>query len=122
VTFNRALNGALFSGVLLTAEPDYRYRLILNYLNAFDAELSEKSFLVRSAFFEAIFDVLDEVVRTSLAIHKDAKKESLQMVVRPLARLNLTGVAGRALPTKKVIANLMKTTLQQNVQLSEEML
>jgi DGQHR domain-containing protein len=38
VTFNRAVSSALLTGVLLDADADLRYRLILNYLNAFDAE------------------------------------------------------------------------------------
>ena len=95
---------------------------MLNYLNAFDAELHDKRLLVRSAFFDAIFEVFDEVVRNSLALHRNAKQESLQKVVRPLARLQLTGDSGRSLPTKKNIAQLMQAALRQNVAISEDML
>jgi DNA sulfur modification protein DndB len=122
VTFNRAVAAALAAGVLLDTEADFRYRLVVNYLNAVDAELPDKGLLVRSAFFESLFDVLDEVVRNSLALHKDVKQESLQKVVRPLARLNFTGAVGRTLPTKKTIVIMMQTALRQNVALSEEML
>ncbi len=122
VTFNRAVSGALTSGVLVDTEPAFRYRLIINYLNAFDAELSDKRLLVRSAYFESLFEVLDEVARSSLALYKDVKKESLQKVIRPLARLNFTGASGRMLPTKKAIVSSMQTALRQNVALSEDML
>lgn len=104
VTFNRAVASALSGGVLLDADADFRYRLILNYLNAFDAEVTDKRLLVRSAYFEAMMEVLDEVVRSTIALHGNAKQEALQKVIRPLARLNVAGGAGgRALPTKKAI-------------------
>lgn len=123
VTFNRALSAVLSSSVLLDTKPDSRYRLILNYLNAFDAELPQKSYLVRSSYFEAIFEVLDEVVRSTVALHGNVKKESLQKVIRPLAQLNVSAPAGsRALLTKKAIASLMLTTLRRTVPISEEML
>lgn len=122
VTFNRAVASALSSGVLLDAEADFRYRLIVNYLNAFDAELADKGMLIRAAYFEAIFDMLDEVVRNSLTLYKDAKKESLQKIVRPLAQLSFGGTTGKVLPTKKAIVGAMQAALRQNVALSEEML
>lgn len=123
VTFNRALGNALSSGVLLEAQPEARYRLILNYLNAFDAEMPKKALLLRSAYFEAVFELLDEVVRSALALHGNAKQESLQKVIRPLAQLSYsTSPGGRALPTKKVIVSLMQAALRKSVSLSDEML
>jgi len=124
VTFNRAVSAALVSGVLLDADMDNRYRLIVNYLKAFESELPDgsKGLLVRSAYFEAIFDVLDEVVRNSLNLHGNAKQESIQDVVRPLAQLTLSGGSTRVLPTKKRIVSLMQTALRRNVALSGDML
>lgn len=124
VTFNRAVGGALSAGVLLDAEPDYRYRVIVNYLNAFDAELpdKDKGLLVRASYFEAIFDVFDEVVRNSLTVHRSAKVESIQQVVRPLAKLSFSSGVGKALPTKKEIANAMQKALRKSIELSDEML
>lgn len=122
VTFNRAVASALAGGVLLDADADFRYRLILNYLNAFDAEISDKRLLVRSAYFEAMMEILDEVVRSTIAINGNAKQDSLQKVVRPLARLNVAGASGRALPSKKAIVSALQTALRQNVTLSEDML
>ena len=122
VTFNRALANALSTGVLLDTEGAQRFRLIVNYLNAFDAELPDKGLLVRSAYFEAIFEVLDEVVRNTLALYKNAKQESIQKTIRPLAQVNFTTATGRALPTKKNIVSILQTALRQNVDLSEDML
>ena len=123
VTFNRALTTALTSGVLLDAQPDFRYRLLLNYLNAFDAELPKKQLLVRSAYFEAILEVLDEVVRSTIALHGNAKLDSLRKVVQPLAQLNFAGgVGGKATPTKKVIVSTLQTALRKTISLSPEML
>jgi DGQHR domain-containing protein len=123
VTFNRAVAGALTSGVLLNADSDFRYRLILNYVNAFEAEVGEKKLVTRSAYFEALIEVMDEVIRNTIALHGDAKKESLQKVVRPLAKLEFGGgTAGRATPTKKVIANAMQVALRRTISLSDDML
>lgn len=122
VTFNRAVGGALSSGVLLETEGQNRYQLIVNYLNAFDAELPDKGMLVRSAYFDAIFDVFDEVVRGSLALHRNAKRESLQSVIRPLAQLKLTVGKGKSLPTKKTIVSLMQDALRKDVAISGDML
>lgn len=123
VTFNRGLTAALSGGVLAGADPDFRYRLIVNYLNSFDAELDDKKLLTRSAYFEAIFDVFDEAVRNTIALHGDAKQDSIQKVVRPLAKLDFSGGAsGRATPTKKAIVNTMLTTLRRSIALSEDML
>jgi hypothetical protein len=117
------VSAALSGGVLLNTESDFRYRLIVNYLNAFDAEISDKRLLVRSAYFEAIMEVLDEIVRSTLAIHGNAKQESLQKTIRPLARLTVAGGAGgRALPTKKVIVSTLQAALRQNIALSDNML
>jgi len=123
VTFNRALSNALSAGVLVETEPEYRYKLIVNYLNALDAELPDKSLLVKSAFFEAVFDVIDEVLRATLALHKDVKQDSIQKVIRPIARLNFTNSStSRVLPTKKEMVSAMQTALRRNVTLSEDML
>lgn len=122
VTFNRAVNAALNSGALLDTEGESRYKLILNYLNAFDAELPDKKLLLRSAYFDAIFEIFDEVVRSALAAHKNVKKDSLQKTIRPLANLTLGSGTGSALPTKKVIAKVMQDALRKDVVISDEML
>jgi DGQHR domain-containing protein len=114
VTFNRSVGDALSSGSLLEANAIYRYKVILNYLNAFDAELSDKRVLVRPAFFEAIFAVFDEVVRLSLQKYNNLKDESFQEIIRPLARLNLSG-------TKKVLELAMAAALKDSVTLTEDM-
>ena len=75
----------------LRPSSDFQYRLILNYLNAFDAEITDKRLLVRSAYFEAIMEVLDEVVRATVAIHGNAKQESLQKIIRLYCRDPLAG-------------------------------
>lgn len=122
VTFNRAVGGILASGVMLDTNPDNRYRLLKNYLNAFDAELGDKSLLTRSAFFEAIFDVFNPVIERSLATKRSAKQAAIQSVIAPLATLNYRGSGNRALLDKKSIANLMHSTLRKTTAISSEML
>lgn len=122
VTFNRAVGNALDAGVLLDAAPENRYKLILNYLNALDAELSDDTLLTRSAFFEAVFEVFDEVVKNAIATHRNAKQESIQRIVQPIARLNFYGTGGRAILSKKAIVTSMQATLRQHSPISSDML
>lgn len=122
VTFNRAIEPVLSSGVFSETDPPSRYRLIVNYLNALEAEANEKKLLLKSAFFEAAFSVFDEVIRTTVAAHGSAKTEDLRHTIQPLARLNYYGTGGRALQNKKDIAALMRDTLHKNIAISEEML
>jgi DGQHR domain-containing protein len=122
VTFNRAVGSVLSSGVLLDTDPEHRYRLIRNYLNAFDAELSDKHLLTRSAYFEAIFDVFDDVIQKTVTTHKNAKQAAIQQIIQPLARLNYRGSGSRALLDKKSISTLMQSALRTTTPISNEML
>jgi DGQHR domain-containing protein len=123
VTFNRAVGAALEAGVVEGMDADARYRLVLNYLNAFDAELLDKKMLVRSAFFEAIFDLLDEVVRVTISAHSNAKLDSLRHTIRPLAQIDFSSaLGGRTTLTKKALTNLMQATLRQTLRISADML
>jgi hypothetical protein len=112
----------LTGGVIAETEPENRYRLIRNYLNAYDAELQEKNLLTRSAFFEAIFELFETVVRTAIATSKNVKQGAIQKVIQPLARLDYRGSGGRAVLDKKSIVNLMQSTLMTKTQISDEML
>jgi DGQHR domain-containing protein len=123
VTFNKALSSAISSGVLSEADEANRYKLVLNYLNAFEAEVADKRVLQKSAFFDAIFEIIDEVVRNTMALHGNAKQESIQKVIRPLASVDYgKGAVGKAIPTKKAIVVLMQAALRKNLPISEELL
>ena len=122
VTFNRAVGPILSSGVALDAGAENRYKLVLNYLNAWDAELSDQSLLLRSAFFESIFEVFGEIIQNTLAAKRNAKQEMIQAIVRPLARLSYFGTGGRMLLPKKAIVAIMQATLRKTAPISAEML
>jgi DGQHR domain-containing protein len=122
VTFNRAVEPVLTSGVLAETDPQSRYRLILNYLNALEAESIEKKMLTKSAFLEAAFSVFEDVIRTTVAAHGSAKTDALRQTLQPLARMNYYGTGGRALQNKKDIAGLMRAALRKSVAISDDML
>lgn len=120
VTFNRAMEAALNSAVVQSMNPDDRYKLIRNYIGAFEAELPTKSTLTKAAFFEAIFDMFDEIVRATMVSHKNVKQSSLQETIRVVAKLDYSA-KGRL--TKKAYADLMQTAFRQSdVAISAEML
>lgn len=122
VTFNRAVGAVLSKGVMLDAEPENRYRLLRNYLNAVEAELKEKNLLTRSAFFEALFEVFDSVIQRAIATKKNAKQDAIQAVVAPICRLSYKGSGSRMLLDKKSITSLMQSALSTTTPISVEML
>jgi DGQHR domain-containing protein len=122
VTFNKAV-GAILTGVVIgDTDPDNRYRLIRNYLNAYDAELPDKKLLTRSTFFEAIFEVFETVIQTTIATQKNAKQSAIQRTIQPLTKLSYRGTAGRATLDKKSIASAMQKALRTTTPISTEML
>jgi DNA sulfur modification protein DndB len=118
VTFNKSVGLVLGSSHVSGIDNEMRYRLLLNYVRGFEAELRDKHLLFRSAFFEAMFDVFDDVLRATLATKYNAKVESLREVIRPLATLDFSG----ATPTKKTFSTAMRSTLHQSTSISRDML
>jgi DGQHR domain-containing protein len=86
VTFNRAVGQALDSSVLQGLDKKKRLILLTNYIKAFENVLDDQKLLTRSAFLEAIFDIFEQAVRQSLLSHKNAKTESIQKVISPIAK------------------------------------
>lgn len=123
VTFNRAISVAIESRAAQSMSAEARYKSILNYLQAFDAELPDKRLLVRSSFFEAIFEVFDEVVRATIAAKGNAKPEALRETIRPISRIDFTAApGGQAQFTKRALTNLMQAALRTHLKITEEML
>ncbi|QYG05646.1 DGQHR domain-containing protein [Janthinobacterium sp. PAMC25594] len=86
VTFNRAVGQALDSSVLQGLDKKKKLTLLINYIKAFENVLDDQKLLTRSAFLEAIFDVFEQAVRQSLLSYKNAKTESIQKVISPIAK------------------------------------
>src|ERR1019366_6894023 len=119
VTFNRAVGAALNSEAVRPLKLDDCYKLMRNYINAFDAELPEKGTLVRANSFEAIFEMFDEVVRSSMTTRENLRQTSLQETIRPITKLDYTG---RGKLTKKEYVELMQAAFRQSVAVSADML
>lgn len=119
VTFNRALGAALNSEVVRPLKFDEVYKLVRNYINAFDAELPEKGALVRANYFEAIFEMFDEVIRATMTSSTNLKQASLQEIVRPISKLDFSG---RGKLTKKGYTELMQAAFRRSVAVSADML
>jgi DNA sulfur modification protein DndB len=122
VTFNKAVGPILTSGVMVDTDPESRYKLLRNYLNAFDAELEDKKLLTSSAFFEAIFEMFNPIVQTTVDVHRTAKQPAIQEVIQPLARLAYKGTGGRAVLSKRGIVDLMQSALRSKTSISDSML
>lgn len=122
VTFNRAVAPLFNGGVMLEASPSDRYKLLENYLNAFDAELPDKSLLTRASFFEGAMEMFETIVQQTLSISRNAKKNSIQKTVSSLARLDYRGSGGRTVLDKREVVALMQSALRTTRPILSEML
>lgn len=120
VSFNRSIAPLLEqSAVLDELSLDDQFKLLKNYLAAWEVELGDRQMLTRSAFFEAMFEVMDEIVRMTLGTHGNLKQESLQKEIRPLGKFDFSGpFQGSTKLTKKGIVTTMRTILRRNVKIS----
>lgn len=119
VTFNRAVEHVLKSSVVGKLKNEDTYRLIRNYLAAFEAELREnKKFIFKSVYFESMFQVFEDVVRGTLAARGDAKQESLQATIKPITALDIEGAA----LNKTALTQAMRAALHQAVAVSGDKL
>jgi hypothetical protein len=119
VRFNKALGPILNSEVIRSLKEEDIYKLVRNYINAFDAELPEKGTLVKAAYFESIFEMFDEIARSTMAAKENLKQPSLQESIRPIAKLDFSG---RGRLTKKAYADLMQAAFRKSVAVSADML
>lgn len=96
VTFNRAVGQALDSSILQGLDNKKRIALLVNYIRAFENSLDDPKLLTRSAFLEAIFDVFEQAIRQSLLSYKNAKPESIEKVIAPIAKYSYSDSAMRS--------------------------
>lgn len=119
VTFNRAVGQALDSSVLQGLDNKKRIALLSNYLEAFERALDDQNLLTRSAFLEAIFDVFEQAVRQALLTFKNAKPESIERVIRPVAKYSY---AESSLRSVGVIKKAVRTALAGSISIQADML
>jgi DNA sulfur modification protein DndB len=105
--------------VVSSLKPSEVVKLIRNYINAFDAELSDPKLLAKASYFEAIFEMFDEVLRGTLSSAGNLKQATIQDAIRALAKVDYTG---RGTLTKKNYTELMQATFRKSVAVSADML
>ena len=99
--------------------PEDLYRLIRNFVNAFDAELPSNELLVRAGYFEAIFEMFDEILRATMQTHQAVRQDSIQETIRVIAKLDFSTKGNL---TKRGYMDIMQAAFRQRVALSPEML
>lgn len=108
VTFNKSVGQALDSSVLQGLDNKKRLTLVANYIEAFERALDDPKLLTRSAFLEAIFDVFEQAVRQSLLTYKNAKPESIEKVIRPIAKYSYAETSLRSVgQVKKAVRSAL---------------
>lgn len=119
VSFNRAVGQALDSSILQGLDKKKRLSLLVNYLKAFENVLDNPKLLARSTFLEAIFDIFEQAVRQSLLSYKNAKSESIQKVISPIAKYSYSDDTLRSVgPVKKAV----RTALAGSINIEPSML
>lgn len=121
VTFNKAVAPLIRTNVWMNTSQSSRYRVLLNFFRAIDSVVQDRALLVRASFFEAICDIFEEVVQTSIAKHSDVKSKSIQEVLSPLRHLDLNGLSNHTRPTKLTYLQPMKDALKKSIAISDLM-
>ena len=113
-TFKRALIPVIRSTLFSSLDDEARYQLIRNFLRAVSGHLANHNWLYRAAFFESLFDVFEEVVKSAIERTGNAKEPALTKVLQPLSSVDFTNVATNRAST----STLIKNTLRQNISIS----
>jgi DGQHR domain-containing protein len=113
-TCKRALIPVIRSTLFSSLDNEARYVLIRNFLRATSENLINPDWLFRAAFFEAIFDVFEETIKSSLERKGNAKEASLTEVLRPLGSVDFTNFA----TNRSLTSNSLKQALRQNISIS----
>ena len=115
VTFNRAVGQALDSSVLQGLDKKKRLALLSNYIKAFENVLDDPKLLSRSAFLEAVFDVFEQAVRQSVLSFKNAKVDSIQKVISPIAKYSYGETSLRSVgQMKKAVRSALAGSIDIN--------
>lgn len=121
VTFNKALLPVIRSGIWAEASDKSRMQLLINYIAAVSETTDDPSIMVRSAFFESIFEVFDDVVQTSIAKHRNAKKESIADILKPISAIDFSDLLAKGRSSKTTYLEPIKAALKKSVTISESM-
>jgi len=121
VTFNKALLPVIRSGIWADASEKSRLQLLINYISAVAQIVDDSSILVRSAFFESIFEVFDDVVQTSIAKHGNAKKDSLHDILKPISAIDFQELLSRGRTSKTTYLEPIKSALKKSISISDSM-
>jgi len=114
-TFKRALWPVVKTTIFAQLDDDGRYTLIRNYLIAVQSSISSPDYLFRAAFFEAIFDVFEEVIKSSIERHADAKLKSIGSILQPLREVDFSEVQ----LNRASVSAAVKKALRQNITISK---
>lgn len=121
VTFNKAMMAVLRSNVWGDISKKHQYQVLVNYLTAIVNLLSDRTLLARSAFFEAICEVFEDVVQTALTKHGNVKEDSIREILKPIQSSDLLSITEKSRPTKSVYLESIKKSLRKNITISDAM-
>ena len=121
VTFNKALMPVIRSSSWTNTSRKSQYQLLLNFVSAVASIIDDRTLLTRSAFFEAIFEVFDDVIQTSIAKSKNAKQTSITEVIGPLSSVDFMSISEKGKATKGNYLDVIKNALNKSVAISDSM-
>ena len=123
VTFNRSVKPILENEVMTKLPDNKQYKLLKNYLIVLEEILTDSTLLLKSAYFESLCALFDDVVRLSYTKFKNYKYDSLLDVLSPLQNLDITGIvaAGKTKITKAAILPHLKQAISGQLIVSEDM-
>lgn len=85
--------------------------------------MSQPELLYKSAYFEAICELLDDVLKISYSKYQNYKLESLTKVIEPIKSLDLSFMtsSGKTRITKLTVLPALKNAICSQIEVYEDM-
>jgi DGQHR domain-containing protein len=116
-TFKRALLPIVKTSLFAQLDSDGRYSLVRNFLKGIQQNVTPANHMFRAAFFEAVFDVFEETVKSAIERFQNAKEDSISSILRPLQEVDFAQIQ----PNRVSFSGAIKKALRQNITISKSL-
>jgi len=122
VTFNRGVQKILDLKRLQTLPEEKQYALIKNYFKGIENNITDFSLLLKTAYFEAFCDIINDVLEKAFRDSRNYKEDSLDKALSKIRNIDLSSVhsAGKSTITKSTIENYLKLAISDSSTISED--
>lgn len=124
VLFNKAFMPLLSNNVIQKLPEEKQYLLLKNYFKSIENFMSQPNLLYKTAYFEAICELFDDVLKISYSKYHNYKIESLTKVIEPIKSVDLSFItsSGKTRITKLTVLPVLKNAISSQIEVYEDMI